>query len=90
MKHQLSQQNLPHSALHVWIMSFICLLLVVFAAAAATRLPHYLATADYGRLIGTGLFNLIAIIGFFDNIHTHYLVWRRQDRSEATQLATHN
>lgn len=90
MKYESSAPNIPYSSLHVWIMSFICLLLLVMAAAAATRLPHYLATADTMRFIGTVLFNILALVGVADNIHTHYLVWQRQNHSEVTQLATQN
>lgn len=87
MKQQPSAQKLPHYSTAVWVMSFISVLLVALAVAAATRLPHYLATADYVRLTATGLFNMIALAGLADNIHTHYLLWQQKNRAESTQLA---
>ncbi|MCA9942090.1 MAG: hypothetical protein H6656_15875 [Ardenticatenaceae bacterium] len=90
MKSQVSKKVVPHSPVHVWLMSFICVFFVVLAAAAATRLPHFLETADSIRVIGTVLFSLLAVAGLGDNIHTHYLVWQRQNSSKVTQLATQN
>lgn len=90
MKHQAAKQNVPHSSLHVWMMTFICILFVVLAAAAATRLPSYLATGDVVRLVGTIAFDLLALVGLTDNLHTHYLVWQQQNQAKAAQLAAQN
>ncbi|WP_420628550.1 hypothetical protein [Candidatus Leptofilum sp.] len=88
MKQQLSTKNVPHSALHVWLMSFICVVIMVFALATATRLPLYVETTDYVRLLGTLLFNALALVGLADNIHTHYLVWQRRHHAKHAKLAT--
>lgn len=80
---QLSTKNVPHSAVHVWLMSFIVLLLMAMALAAAARLPHYLAIGDAVRLVGTLLFNIIALAGVIDNAHTHVLFWQGQNQTVA-------
>ncbi|MEZ4589517.1 MAG: hypothetical protein R3D55_00010 [Chloroflexota bacterium] len=80
---QLSMKNVPHSAVHVWLMSFMVGLLLAMALAAATRLPHYLAAGDVVRLVGTLVFNLVALAGVIDNIHTHVLFWRGQHTAVA-------
>ena len=83
MKQQLSAKNIPHSAVHVWLMSFIVALLMVMALATATRLPHYVASGDVVRLIGTVIFNLVALAGLIDNVHTHILFWQNQSQAVA-------
>ncbi|MCA9917591.1 MAG: hypothetical protein KC445_06530 [Anaerolineales bacterium] len=83
MKQQLSAKNIPHSAVHVWLMSFIVGLIVILALAAATRLPHYLATGDVVRLAGTVVFNVLALGGLVDNVHTHVLFWQHQKQPVA-------
>jgi uncharacterized membrane protein len=80
MNNQLSAKNIPHSAGHVWFMSFIVTLLLVMALAAATRLPLYLATGDIWRFVGTSVFNLLALVGLVDNLHTHMLFWQAQNQ----------
>ncbi len=65
--------------LHAWLMSFVCFTLFIFAAAAATRLPHYLATSDYVRLVSVALFNVLVLAGLADNLHTHFSLWQRQN-----------
>ncbi|MFZ1395689.1 MAG: hypothetical protein WAS33_02270 [Candidatus Promineifilaceae bacterium] len=80
---QLSVKNVPHSAAHVWLMSFIVALLLVMALSAAIRLPHYWAASDVVRLVGTLVFNLVALAGVIDNIHTHVLFWQSQHRAVA-------
>ncbi|MCA9955881.1 MAG: hypothetical protein KC434_14225 [Anaerolineales bacterium] len=83
MKQQLSAKSIPHSSLHIWVMSFICMGLILLAATAAARLPHYLATGDGVRLIGTVIFNLLALAGVVDNVHTHFLFWQNQNQAVA-------
>lgn len=73
--------TIPATALHAWLMTAVCLVLLLLAAAAATRLPHYLATGDGVRLVGTVLFNLLALASLADNAHTHVLVWQKQTRA---------
>ncbi|MEZ4593709.1 MAG: hypothetical protein R3D55_21580 [Chloroflexota bacterium] len=80
---QLSPKNVPHSSLHIWIMSFIVGLLLVMALATALRLPHFWAAGDVVRLVGTLVFNLVALAGVMDNIHTHVLFWQSQHRAVA-------
>lgn len=86
------KQPLPHSSMHVWVMTFICALLVILAAAAATRLPIYLTNGDSMRLVGTVLFNLVALAGLANNVHTHVLVWQRKTQlaPTAAEIATQN
>lgn len=76
-----SNSTIPATALHAWLMTAVCLVLLLLAAAAATRLPHYLATGDVVRLMGTILFDLLALAGLVDNVHTHVLVWQKQNRA---------
>ena len=83
MKQQLSAKSIPHSSLHIWVMSFIVALLLVMALATAARLPHYLATGDGVRLVGTVIFNLLALAGVVDNVHTHFLFWQNQNQAVA-------
>ncbi|GJM42421.1 MAG: hypothetical protein DHS20C20_27030 [Ardenticatenaceae bacterium] len=71
-KNQIMPSHVRHfTRLHAWVMTFVCTTLCLFAAAAATRIPLYLETADYGRLIGAILFALLALAGLVDNIRTH-------------------
>ena len=78
--------------MHAWLMSIVCIALVIFAAAAATRLPHYLTTSNYARLLGVVLFDLLAFIGLADNLHTHFSIWQRQTKlaSSQTEVTAHN
>lgn len=85
MKQQLSAKNVPHSSIHIWLMSFIVALLALMALATATHLPQYLASGDVVRLVGTVLFNLAALVGLVDNIHTHVLFWQHQNRVGVTK-----
>ena len=80
------EQSVQLARLQAWVMSFVCGLLCLFALAAATRIPHYLAAPDYVRLIGVILFSLLALVGLVDNIHTHIRLW--QMRNEITQGAS--
>ena len=82
MKQQLSAKNFPHSAVHIWLMSFIVAFILVLALAAAARLPHYLATGDVVRLVGTAIFNLVALAGVVNNAHTHVLFWQSQHTNQ--------
>ncbi|WP_420627978.1 Os1348 family NHLP clan protein [Candidatus Leptofilum sp.] len=78
-KQKVTESQLQQFArLQAWVMSFVCAMLCLFAAAAATRIPLYLETADYTRLIGVILFALAAIVGLVDNIRTHIWLWRLQ------------
>ena len=52
-------------------MSLICGLLLLFALAAATRLPVYWSTADYARLLGVIAFNVLVVTGGVINIRHH-------------------
>jgi formate/nitrite transporter FocA (FNT family) len=70
------QKTVQLSHIQVWVMSFACGLLLLFAIAAATRIPYYLTTLDYTRLVGTILFGLLALAGLFDNIRTHLCLRR--------------
>ena len=70
------EQSVQLARLQAWVMSFVCGLPCLFALAAATRIPHYLAAPDYVRLIGAILFDLLALIGLIDNIHAHICLWR--------------
>lgn len=71
-KNELTQlQSAQFARLQAMAMSFICIMLCLFAAAAATRIPFYLSVADYTRLIGVILFGLLGIGGAIDNIRTH-------------------
>ncbi|WP_420644480.1 hypothetical protein [Candidatus Leptofilum sp.] len=70
--HKLTnQQDVQFARLQAWVMSLVCSLLVLFAAAAATRIPHYLTVGDYGRLLSVILFSVLTIVGLVANIHTH-------------------
>ena len=82
MKHQTAKQNVPHSALHIWVMTFICMGLILLAATTAARLPYYWTTGDILRLAGTILFNLLALLGLADNVHTHILFWQNQQANQ--------
>ena len=82
MKQQRSTKNVPHSSGHIWGMSLIVVMLMVLALATATRLPDYLATGDVVRVVGTVVFNLIALVGVIDNIHTHVLFWQNQPSNQ--------
>lgn len=64
-------QIVRFARLQTWVMSFVCGFLCLMAAAAATRIPHYLTTPDYARLIGVILFGLLAMVGLLDNVRTH-------------------
>ncbi len=81
MKQQLSTKGIPHSSLHIWIMSFIVALVLVMALATAARLPQFFATGDAVRFVGTIIFNLLALAGVVDNVHTHVLFWQNQNRA---------
>lgn len=70
------KQVVQVTRLQTWAMSFVCSLLCLFALAAATRIPHYLAAPDYARLVGVILFGLLALVGLADNIHTHICLWQ--------------
>lgn len=65
-----------YNRLQVWTMSLVCILLCFFAATAAARIPHYLATSDYFRLTGVFLFCLLTLLGLVVNIRDHFLLWR--------------
>ncbi len=73
------QQAVRYARLQAWAMSKICALLGLCVLAAATRIPHYLAVADYGRLIGVILFALLVLAGVIANIHTHICLWRHNE-----------
>ncbi len=73
------QQIVRFAYIQAWGMSLICSLLALFAAAAATRIPHYLAVSDYIRLVGVILFGLIVLAGVIANIHTHVCLWRSRN-----------
>ncbi|GJM41442.1 MAG: hypothetical protein DHS20C20_17240 [Ardenticatenaceae bacterium] len=85
MKQKVSAKNVPHSALHIWFLSLIVLSLFGLALATAVRLPHFLATGDVVRLVGTVIFNLVALAGLIDNAYTHIIFWRNQNRQVAKQ-----
>ena len=70
------QQTMKLARLQTWAMSLICGLLWLFVAAAATRIPHYLATSDYLRLIGVILFGLLVLAGLISIVQTHICLWR--------------
>lgn len=72
-------QIIQFARLQTWVMSFVCGLLAFLAVAAATRLPHYLATLDYARLVGVILFALLVLAGVVDNVRTHLCLWQRHN-----------
>ncbi len=74
-----AQQTVRYCRLQAWTMSFICTMLTLFAAVAVMRIPHYLAVADYARLMSTILFALLAQVGLLDNIHTHIGLWQLEN-----------
>jgi hypothetical protein len=82
MKQQLSTKNVPYSSGHIWVMSLIVVMLMALAFASATRLPDFLATGDVVRVVGTVVFNLIALLGVIDNLHTHVLFWQNQPANQ--------
>lgn len=65
------QQALRFERLQASLMSLICGLLLLFALAAATHIPDYLAEPDYFRLIGAIFFNLLALAGLAANSYHH-------------------
>ena len=71
-------QSVQFGRLQAWAMSLVCVLLTLFAVASAIRIPHYLATLDYPRLIGVMLFGLLVLAGLVDNICTHLCLWQLQ------------
>ena len=73
------QQSVRLARLQAWAMSFVCSFLCFMAVAAATRIPHYQASADYFRLVGVIMFNLLTFTGLAGNIHTHLCLWRIKD-----------
>lgn len=72
---QISRQAIQRERLSAAAMSLILLILALFVAAAASRIPSYLAAADYARLGGTILFALLVLIGLVYNLKTHYCLW---------------
>ena len=65
------------SNLHAWLLSFVYGLLAIFAVAATTQLPFYVAVRDYGRLAGLTLFWVVVLAGLADNLHTHLILWQQ-------------
>ena len=70
------QQAVQLARLQAWVMSLVCGLLGLFAAAAAARIPLYFAVADYARFTGTVLFGLLVLVGAADNVRTHLCLWQ--------------
>ena len=59
-----------------WVLSLVCGLLGLFAAAAATRLPAYLVAADYVRAAATILFDLLVLGSLLHNGRIHLYFWQ--------------
>lgn len=72
------QQAVRLACLQAWAMSVVCGLLCLFAIAAATRIPLYIVSTDYIRLMAAVLFGLLALSGLLDNIYTHVFLRRLQ------------
>ena len=72
------QEEVQLVRLQTSAMSFICLMLCLFAATTATQIPHYLEINDYARLISAVIFSLLVAIGSISNIHSHYCLWQMQ------------
>ena len=79
------QEEIQLARLQASAMSFICLMLCLFATTAATRIPHYLETTDYARLIGVILFGLLVAIGSASNFHTHLCLINRKKSLSLTR-----
>ncbi len=74
------QETVRIARMQIWILSLVCGLLCLFAIAAATRIPHYLNSADYMRLSGAILFGLLSFTGLAINLQSH--LWLRQLKDE--------
>ena len=71
-KDDLPHQQTDQSAqLHVWLICKICSLLGLFALLAITRVPHYLAAAEYVQLTGIILFCLVLLVGVLVYLYAH-------------------
>jgi protein-S-isoprenylcysteine O-methyltransferase Ste14 len=71
------QRAVRRERIQIWVMTKVCSLLCLFFIAAATRFPHYLATADHIRLLGVILFGLIILLGVIAIIQAHISLWRQ-------------
>lgn len=80
------QQAIQLARLEAWMMSIVCGLLGLFAAAAATRIPFYLSVADYARFIGAVSFDVLVLVGLIDNMRTH-LYLRRLEIETASRMS---
>lgn len=85
MKRQLPTKNVPHSTFHIWFMTLIISIMMLLALSTAIRLPLYLASGDLVRLVGTIFFNLVAVVGLIDNVHTHFIFWQKQNHLVTNQ-----
>lgn len=72
------QQEVQLTRWQVWAMSFVCGFLVLWAGAAASRLPLYVAAGDYVRLVGAVLFALLVVVGVIDNVRAHICLRRME------------
>ena len=71
-----------------WVMSLICGMLLLFAIAAASRIPAYLVASDINRLVGVALFGLLALAGVIGNIRTHFRLRQMQGNCADMSLET--
>ena len=76
------QDTVQYTRLQAWGMTLICSLLFLFAVAAATRIPYYLAVPDYVRLVGVILFGLLASAGLIESIRTTLCLKQLQENNK--------